>query len=85
MMMGPNMMGNFFGVGLGIVGLILGFIFFALIISGIIIFIVWLVKRTNSSGVVQADNRTALEILKERYAKGEIAKKEFENLKKDIR
>ncbi len=85
MMMWPNMMGGFFGGGLGIVGLILGLIFFALIVAGIIIFIVWLLKRTNSSGVAQADNRNDLEILKEIYAKGEIDKKEFENLKKDIR
>ncbi len=40
MMMWPNMMGGFLGGGLGIVGMIIGFIFFALIVTGIIILIV---------------------------------------------
>ncbi len=84
MMMWPNMMGGFFGGGLGIAGMILSFIFVVLFITGIIILIVWLVKRTNLSGAGQADNSNAEEILKRRYARGEINKKEFENLKKDI-
>ena len=83
MMMGPNMMWGLYGGGLGIAGMILSFIFTALIIAGVIILIVWLVKRTNSSGTGSADSNT-LEILKTRYARGEITKKEFERLKKDI-
>ena len=56
----------------------------ALFIAGIIILIIWLVKRVNSSGLGQANNNDAIDILKKRYAKGEINKKEFESLKKDI-
>lgn len=84
MMMWPNMMGGFFGGGLGIIGVVLGFIFLALIIAGIIILIIWIVKRTGSPGIGQKSNSNAFEILKQRYVKGEISKSEFDALKKDI-
>ena len=84
MMMWPNMMGGFFGGGLGLIGMVLGFIFLALIIAGIIILIIWIAKRTGSTSIGQGSNGNALEILKQRYAKGEITKGEFDAIKKDI-
>ena len=84
MMMWPNMMGGFFGAG-GFIWMIFIFIFVLAIIVGIILLIVWLVKRVNhSSETSRLDSSNALEILKQRYAKGEISKKEYENIKKDI-
>ena len=46
----PNMMGGFFSGGIGWTVIILSYIFFILIIIGIILLIVWLVKRVTHSG-----------------------------------
>ena len=84
MMMWPNMMGGFFGGG-GLIWIIFISIFIIAIIIGIILLIVWLVKRANYSSEGSTFKKgNALDILKERYAKGEITKKEYENIKKDI-
>lgn len=83
MMMWPNMMGGLFG-GWGIVWIIFIFIFIAAIITGIILLIVWLVKRAGYSGYPQEKQGSALDILKERYARGEITREEYESIKKDI-
>ena len=80
----PNMMGGFFGGGMGWIGMIFGFIFFILVVIGIIFLIVWLVKRSNYPGVENRTESKALEVLKERYARGEITKDQFDNMKKDL-
>jgi putative membrane protein len=80
----PNMMGGLFG-GLGIIWMILVFLFVIAIIAGIIILIIWAVKRSGATHEPnQKSESIALEKLKERYAKGEITKEEYENIKKDI-
>jgi len=81
--MGWPMMG-FYGGGLGILGMILSFIFFVAIIIGIIFLIVWLVRRASYPGESIPKTNAAIEILKERYAMGEITKKEFEDIKNEI-
>ncbi|MHB1275029.1 MAG: SHOCT domain-containing protein [Candidatus Humimicrobiaceae bacterium] len=80
----PNMMGGFFGGGLGWIGMIFGFIFFILVVIGIIFLIVWLVKRSNYPGVENRTESKSLEILKERYAKGELTKEQYESMKKEL-
>jgi len=53
-----------------------------------ILIIVWLVQYLGGSASSSSRNhvqeKTALEILHERYAKGEIKKDEFEEKKKDL-
>ena len=79
-----NMMGGFFGGGMGWIGMILRFICFILIIIGIILLIVWLAKRATHSVIEDKTGSKALEVLKERYAKGEITKDQYESMKKDL-
>ncbi|HBB27145.1 TPA: electron transporter RnfE [Candidatus Gracilibacteria bacterium] len=51
----------------------------------VIVLIVYLVRGDlGVSHKLKQGNKTAIDILKERYAKGEIDKKEFEEIKKDL-
>ncbi len=49
----------------------------------LIIFII--VRLFSSGGWYQSHPESAVDILKKRYAKGEISKEEFERMKKDIK
>jgi putative membrane protein len=48
----------------------------------VVVFIVWIFREVGGKSGHSGSN--ALEILKERYAKGEIDRKEFEEKKKDL-
>ena len=56
------------------------FLFWALVIIGLVVGIRWLLGR----GRRDERPNTALEILRQRYARGEINKEEFEAKKKDL-
>jgi putative membrane protein len=73
--MGPGMMGGWWGMGW-----IFMIILWGLIVVGLIFLIRWLVGMTKTARVEES----ALEILKKRYARGEINKEEFEQKKKDL-
>jgi putative membrane protein len=70
--------------GFGVVGLIISLLFLVVFIAGTGFLIWWLVrqsKTTQSAPLEQPSNR-AIEILNERYAKGEISKEEYEERRK---
>ena len=75
-----NSMMNF-GYGFGAFGWIFMILWWVLIIAGIVALIKWL---TSQSRDTHNREKSALEILQDRYAKGEIDKKEFEEKKKDL-
>jgi putative membrane protein len=54
-----------------------------IIIAGVIIYFV--IERSKKSGNLEGSTRESpMEILKMRYAKGEITKEEFDRIKKEI-
>ena len=75
-----NMMNFGFGP-FGGFGWIFMILWWVLIIAGIVALIKWLMAQSRSSYDYE---KSPFEILKERYAKGEIDKKEFEERKKDL-
>ncbi|MGE5087815.1 MAG: SHOCT domain-containing protein [Candidatus Levyibacteriota bacterium] len=79
---GPGMMGGYGwggGWGFGVVGMLLWWV---LIILGIVLLAKWLYRGSRGGG--QGTANRAMEILRERYARGEIDKQEFEERKRDL-
>jgi putative membrane protein len=79
---GPGMME--WGYGMGWIGMIIMAVFWIAVIVGIIFLIRWLVLSARAEGQKAHHEDSAIEILRKRYARGEINKEEFEEKKKDL-
>lgn len=79
---------RFSRVGYGMFGgqfMWIGMLLHLLLVVGVILLVIWLIKKLTQPKRVNVESSNAIEIIKERYAKGEITKEEFENLRKDLR
>jgi len=77
------------GSGMGLAGGIIMTVFWVAVLAALIILVVWLVRQAQggatpvgSAGTTAAPN--PLDILKTRYAKGEIDKEEYEERRKTL-
>jgi putative membrane protein len=58
-----------------------GFIF----IIGIVLLVIWFTRRSGFNfDFINKNTAHSVEIVKERYAKGEITKEQYESMKKDL-
>jgi len=73
---GPMMMHYGYGYG----GMFLGIIL--LIVAAVLVY--FIVQALSTKGRSPMQNENPLDILKRRYAKGEITREEFEKMKKDL-
>jgi putative membrane protein len=77
----PWMMG---GWGMGWFGMIFMLVFWVLVIVGLVFLIKWLIQTTSSGKTEGRIGPKVIDILKERYARGEISKEEFDTIKQDL-
>ena len=69
---------GWFGLGLGWIFMLFWWL---LVIAGIVFLVRWFINLAKGDTTC---GRSALDILKERYARGEIGKQEFEEKKREI-
>lgn len=75
-------MGNW-GWGWTAMGALQMLLFWVLVILGIVVLVKWLAGSPGAAGSPPA-GKSAFDILKERYAQGEIDREEFEQKKRDL-
>jgi len=74
-MMGYGMMGGF-----GLIGLLINIA----IIVGIIVLIVWAVKRFSNGSTQNSVGQSPREILQSRYARGELTREQYQQMLNDL-
>jgi putative membrane protein len=79
---GMHMGWNSWGIGM----MIMMFLFWAALIVAIIFFVRWLITSGHTGPAASSPPQTdsALDILKKRYARGEVSKQEFDDMRRDL-
>ena len=79
-----------YGYGFGYLWMIIGTVITLIVLGGLVWLIVWAVRRTGNSsnnayqGGSAASPQTAREILDQRYARGEITREQYQQMKQDL-
>ena len=90
--MGGMMGGSGYGFsGLGLIGMILNLVITIGVIVGIVLLVIWLVRRLGSEGGAlqaghgpRAGQPSPREILQTRYASGEIPREQYQKMLSDL-
>ncbi len=79
-MMGGGMMNDGMMGGMGM--MLLGLLFLLFVLAGVALLVVWAVRR--SGGDLGSGREDPVEILRARYARGEVGREEFERIRDDL-
>lgn len=79
--MGPGMMAGWGGAVNPWWGIAM-LVFWALIIAGVVLLVLWGVRQ---AGPTRGASREPLDILKERYARGDISREQYEQMRRNLR
>ncbi len=81
-MMMPGWMMSGWGMGYGFFGWLMMFLFWILIIAAVVLGVRWFIDQGKLKG--SSVEETPLDILKKRYASGEIDKEKFETMRREL-
>ncbi len=70
------------GMGYGFFGWLMIFLFWVLVIAAVVLGVRWFIDQGKLKG--SSVEETPLDILKKRYASGEIDKEEFETMRREL-
>jgi len=79
-MMGGGLMNGGMMGGMGMT--LLGLLFLLLVLAGVALLVIWAVRR--SGGGLGSGREDPMEILRARYARGEVGCEEFERMREDL-
>ena len=82
------MMGYYGYGGMGWIGMIIGFVITIAVLIGLVVLVVWAVRRSSSNstqpGSQNLAGQSARDIAQVRYAKGEISREEYQQILADL-